>query len=190
MTRDVVVNGRAAKLVVEGSRFEFLREDAEGGLPPARGFSLAAPGSLAEGKRGLNSALRGAREFSIASAGPAAWSVLLDGRAYRVTRGGPGELVVNGRAVTVEILDPRDRRARQSASTQEGAGHVTASMPGRVVRVLVAPGDTVELGQGLVVVEAMKMQNEMKSPKAGRVAQVRASAGADVTAGQVLVIVE
>jgi biotin carboxyl carrier protein len=63
-------------------------------------------------------------------------------------------------------------------------------MPGKVIRVLVAPGDTVEEGQGLVVVEAMKMQNEMKSPKAGRVVEVRARADATVGAGEILVVVE
>jgi biotin carboxyl carrier protein len=59
-----------------------------------------------------------------------------------------------------------------------------------VIRVLVAVGDAVELGQGLVVVEAMKMQNEMKSPKAGRIAEVKTKPGAAVAAGDVLVVVE
>ena len=62
-------------------------------------------------------------------------------------------------------------------------------MPGKVVRVLVAPGDLVEKGQGLVVVEAMKMQNEMKSPMAGIVQQVQAEIGATVMANQILVVV-
>jgi biotin carboxyl carrier protein len=63
-------------------------------------------------------------------------------------------------------------------------------MPGKVVRVLVAEGDTVERGQGLVVIEAMKMQNEMKSPKQGRVVSVHAVAGATVAAGEVVAVVE
>ena len=63
-------------------------------------------------------------------------------------------------------------------------------MPGKVVRVLVEPGDSVEAGQGLVVVEAMKMQNEMKSPKAGRVVEVRTRADAAVAAGEALIVVE
>ena len=63
-------------------------------------------------------------------------------------------------------------------------------MPGKVVRVLVAPGDAVETGQGLVVVEAMKMQNEMKAARAGRVLSVAAREGATVTAGEVLATVE
>lgn len=63
-------------------------------------------------------------------------------------------------------------------------------MPGKVVRVLVAEGDMVEAGQGLVVVEAMKMQNEMKSPKAGRVIEVKAKPDSTVAAGQVLLVIE
>jgi biotin carboxyl carrier protein len=59
-----------------------------------------------------------------------------------------------------------------------------------VIRILVGPGDAVEEGQGLVVVEAMKMQNEMKSPKSGKVAEVRARPEATVSAGEVLVVVE
>ena len=63
-------------------------------------------------------------------------------------------------------------------------------MPGRIVRVLVAAGDEVEVGQGLVVVEAMKMQNELKSPKAGRIAKLTATVGDTVAAGAVLLVVE
>ena len=62
-------------------------------------------------------------------------------------------------------------------------------MPGRLVRVLVAPGDTVQVGQGLAVVEAMKMENEVASPAAGVVSEVRAAAGSSVKAGDVLVVV-
>jgi biotin carboxyl carrier protein len=63
-------------------------------------------------------------------------------------------------------------------------------MPGKVVRVLVAPGDAVEAGQGLLVVEAMKMQNEMKAVRAGRVLTVHTKEGATVAAGEVLATVE
>jgi biotin carboxyl carrier protein len=63
-------------------------------------------------------------------------------------------------------------------------------MPGKVVRLLVAPGDAVTAGQGLIVVEAMKMQNEIKAPRAGRVLEVRAAEGATVAAGEALLILE
>jgi len=63
-------------------------------------------------------------------------------------------------------------------------------MPGKIVRVLAKPGESVEAGQGVVVIEAMKMQNELKSPKKGTVSQILAQEGATVTAGEVLAIVE
>jgi biotin carboxyl carrier protein len=67
---------------------------------------------------------------------------------------------------------------------------VLAPMPGRVVRVLVAPGDEVAAKQGVVVVEAMKMENELRSPKAGRVKEVMVTPGTSVDAGRVLVVIE
>jgi biotin carboxyl carrier protein len=79
---------------------------------------------------------------------------------------------------------------RSGKQGREGVETITAPMPGKVVRVLVAPGDAVEAGQGLVVVEAMKMQNEMKASLAGRVATVPAREGATVAAGEVLATIE
>jgi biotin carboxyl carrier protein len=85
-----------------------------------------------------------------------------------------------------------DRKQRRGAADHgpEGQQPLTAPMPGKVVRVLCAAGDDVSAGQGVVVVEAMKMQNEIKSPKDGRVTEIRVSEGATVTANQVLAIVE
>ncbi|MBC7929115.1 MAG: biotin/lipoyl-binding protein, partial [Rubrivivax sp.] len=71
-----------------------------------------------------------------------------------------------------------------------GRAQINAPMPGKVVRVLVEAGQAVEAGAGLVVVEAMKMQNELKSPKTGTVSEVRVEPGATVNAGDVLVIIE
>jgi biotin carboxyl carrier protein len=117
-------------------------------------------------------------------------SVLLNGRSYRVSKGAGKEIWVNGRLLSMEVFDPRDLRPGQGAAANHGRQEIAASMPGKVVRVLIAAGDTVEEGQGLVVVEAMKMQNEMKSPKSGRVAEVRARPDATVGAGEILVVVE
>ena len=117
-------------------------------------------------------------------------SVLMNGRSYRVSKGAGTEIWVNGRRLTMEVFDSRDLRPGPCATANHGRQEIAASMPGKVIRVLVAAGDTVEEGQGLVVVEAMKMQNEMKSPKAGRVAEVRARPDATVGAGEILVVVE
>jgi biotin carboxyl carrier protein len=88
-----------------------------------------------------------------------------------------------------KIINRKQRRAAADHGP-EGRQRLTAPMPGKVVRVLCAAGDDVSAGQGVVVVEAMKMQNEIKSPKDGRVTEIRVSEGATVTANQVLAIVE
>jgi biotin carboxyl carrier protein len=124
-------------------------------------------------------------EFSIEALGSGAWSVLIAGRVYRVEAG-----FVNGAPLAVELFDPRANRPRQGSAASRGRLNIAAAMPGKVVRVLVSAGDAVEEGQGLLVVEAMKMQNEMKSPKTGRVVEVRAKTDSAVAAGDVLMVVE
>jgi biotin carboxyl carrier protein len=91
----------------------------------------------------------------------------------------------------VTLSDPKRLRGAAAAGGEHGGrAQIKAPMPGKVVRVLVEAGQTVEAGQPVVVVEAMKMQNELKSPKSGTVAELRAAPGATVNAGDVLVIVE
>jgi biotin carboxyl carrier protein len=105
--------------------------------------------------------------------------------------GGTREVQIGDEVFQVKLIDPkRLRGARGAGAEASGRAQVTASMPGKVVRVLVEAGASVEAGDGLVVVEAMKMQNELKSPKSGTVVEVRAGAGATVNAGDVLVVVE
>jgi biotin carboxyl carrier protein len=99
-------------------------------------------------------------------------------------------LWVRSRPFAVEVRDPRSLRGRSRAGDTHGPKKITAPMPGKVVRVLVSEGEEVEPGHGIVVVEAMKMQNEIKSPKKGRVAKILVTGGTAVNAGDVLVIVE
>jgi biotin carboxyl carrier protein len=119
-----------------------------------------------------------------------------DGRVYecRVGRGAQGgetKVEIGGREFAVALFDPRGLRAAAAGGAQSGGrAVVAASIPGKVVRVLVEEGARVEAGAGVVVVEAMKMQNELKSPKAGTVTELRARAGATVNAGEVLAIIE
>jgi biotin carboxyl carrier protein len=91
----------------------------------------------------------------------------------------------------LEILDERRLRMRRAGGkfTLEGPQRIDAPMPGKVTRVLVKVGDQVEEGQGLVVVEAMKMENELKSPKAGKVTELHAVEGAAVESGAKLAVV-
>ena len=101
------------------------------------------------------------------------------------------EVTVGGRAYAVTLADTKRLRSEAAAGGHaHGASEIVAPMPGKVVRVLVEAGAEVEAGAGVVVVEAMKMQNEMKSPKAGRVASLKVSEGATVNAGDVLAVIE
>src|SRR6202162_5489399 len=142
------------------------------------------------------------------------WSCRLDGRDFEIdailTRPDVlslriGNLAYEGKAgrlandlhwwvgstcFAVEVRDPRSLRGRTRAGDDHGPRKITAPMPGKVVRLLVRDGDEVELGAGVAVVEAMKMQNEIKSPKKGTIRKILKSAGAAVNAGDGLAIVE
>ena len=120
---------------------------------------------------------------------PGVYSVVTGGRSYQA-RVEDGVVSIAGRSFRVEVLDPRRWSRERNHREAEGRQNITAVMPGKVVRVLVAQGDQVEAGQGLIVVEAMKMQNEMKAAKAGRVATLAAVAGATVNAGEILATIE
>jgi biotin carboxyl carrier protein len=90
----------------------------------------------------------------------------------------------------VEVRDPRSLRGRVRAVDDHGPRKITAPMPGKVVRLLLSQGAEVEAGTGVLVVEAMKMQNEIKSPKKGTIRKILVSEGTAVNAGDVLAIVE
>jgi biotin carboxyl carrier protein len=133
------------------------------------------------------------RTASLAEVSPAVYSVLLGGRSYEVRvepAQGRSFVAVQGRRFAVEVEDPRRSRRKAAGVLGEGRQSVTAPMPGKVVRLLVSAGDRVEAGQGLLVVEAMKMQNEMKAPKAGVVAALSVREGDAVAAGEVLAAIE
>lgn len=105
----------------------------------------------------------------------------------------PGEVLayLRGRHTSVVVNGRRTGRgAAESGGGAQGEQKLAAPMPGRVVRVLVAPGDEVQVRQPVVVVEAMKMENELRSPKTGRVKDVAVAAGASVEAGRVLMVIE
>lgn len=107
-------------------------------------------------------------------------------------RAGAFDVHVAGRAVPVQVRNGSASRRGRDAAGAAGSGpqRVLAPMPGKVVRVLVAPGDEVKARQGLVVVEAMKMENELKAARDGKVAAVSVVEGQSVEAGAVLVTVE
>ncbi len=162
MNYDLAVDGHPARLSVDGTRYRYERGEGE-----------SAP-----------------RDFSIEPAGEGRFSVLAGARSYEVTLLSSGEISVNGRTFRVEVFNPRGLRSRERGGETQGRRKIVAPMPGRVIRVLVELNQAVEAGQGLIVVEAMKMQNEMKSPRAGRVVEMKTAPSAAVAAGDVLLVIE
>ena len=121
-------------------------------------------------------------------------SLLVDGHSYEIKREQTPtdlHLWVGSTRYGVELRDPRSLQSRRAAAGDaKGPRKLVAPMPVRIVRVLVPEKSEVEAGQGIVVVEAMKMQNEIRSPKKGTVQKLVAAEGANVNAGDVLAIVE
>ncbi len=121
---------------------------------------------------------------------PGVMSLVAEGRQYRCVLDGDG-VVIGGRRYGFSLEDPRSLQGRRgSGGGAQGPRPVKAPMPGRVVRLLVEAGNEVTEGQGVVVIEAMKMQNELKASKAGRVVTVGVAVGDTVGAGDVLLVVD
>ena len=157
--------------------------------PVAGRFRVTVDGVAATGRRRARRRVRPVAAASTATSGdvsrerrssrpaPARGELLV----VRSTAG-PSRSIVNGRRAA--------SRRRRRGGTRDGGQPIVAPMPGRVVRVLVAAGDEVAARQAVVVVEAMKMENELRSPKAGRVKDVAVTPGTSVEAGRVLVVIE
>jgi biotin carboxyl carrier protein len=132
-------------------------------------------------------------EVDAVLARPDVLSLRIGNTAYEVKCervGADLHLWVGGVGFTAEVRDPRSLRGRARTDQDHGPRKLTAPMPGKVVRLLLGPGAEVEAGTGVLVVEAMKMQNEVKSPKKGIVQKILVSEGTAVNAGDVLAIVE
>jgi biotin carboxyl carrier protein len=143
-----------------------------------------------------------------------AWNVRLDGREIAVScarlNAGAMSLVVNGESFDVQcepsgeslrvfvrgtayecsVADPRSLRKKRAGLSETGEQKLIASMPGKVVRIIANVGDQITAGQGILVIEAMKMQNEVRSPKNGHLKKLLVAEGANVVAGEVLAIIE
>jgi biotin carboxyl carrier protein len=122
-------------------------------------------------------------------------SILVDNKAYEIKRErslrGDLHMVIGSARYAVEVQDPRSLRTRRAAAgTEAGPQKLTAAMPGKIVRILVKEKDEVKAGQGILVMEAMKMQNEIKSPKDGRVQKILPAEGSNVNAGDTLAVIE
>ena len=136
-------------------------------------------------------------ELEVHESGPDGYLFISQGRVWDCRVEGPAEsgkkieVIVGTTGYAVTITDPKRLRSAMRASVHgSDAARIVASMPGKVVRVLVEVGAKVEAGDGIIVVEAMKMQNEMKSPKAGTVVALNIQAGATVNGGDMLAVIE
>jgi biotin carboxyl carrier protein len=150
---------------------------------------------LVQGGSGWLCKLSG-REFplDVISTAEGILSILVDGKSYEIkqeTTATQTNIVVGNERFDAVVRDPRSFRSRRRTdSGAEGVKKIIAPMPGTVVRILAPPGAEVEAGQGVLVIEAMKMQNELKSPKKGKVKKLNVAPGAAVDAGQVLAEIE
>jgi biotin carboxyl carrier protein len=165
----VTIDGRAGELQLEqsgeGWGFEYSAEGLE---------AVAGNASVVEVEPGIYSVLWDSRSFEV----KVRWD-----KKSGVVDIGPEHFVV-------EAADPREIDVTGGAGAGQSRHEVLAPMPGRVIRVLVEEGQEVAQGQGIAVVEAMKMQNEMQAGRAGRVTSIRVQAGAAVQAGEVLAVIE
>jgi biotin carboxyl carrier protein len=136
-------------------------------------------------------------ELEIQEFEPTNFLLKSDGRVFdcrvngRPESGKPVEVLVGTDSYLIALTDPKRLRGATSAGAQaDGVFRIIAPMPGKVVRVLAAVGDQIETGAGIVVVEAMKMQNEMKALRAGTIVALNVQVGATVNGGDVLAIIE
>ncbi len=156
-------------------------------------------------QNGLSCLLDGDRfEAEAAEVRPGVYSLLLGGKSFHVQvspraaawSGSPGSgtgdysVQVDGIHYAVSIRDSRRRSRGGPGMTLAGKQNVTAPMPGKVVRILVSEGQQVQSGQGLIVIEAMKMQNEIKGSTSGKVQKVSVREGQAVNAGETLLVME
>jgi biotin carboxyl carrier protein len=182
MTFEIEINGRLRAVTIE----------AVGAAGPAGGRFKVAVRDMAEGTS--NFELRTSNFIDVRTTDLGMSLLFEDGRVVDVatTAQAPGEWLLQ--LPHVDLIAVVDRRRRErghpGAAAAAGEQRINAPMPGRVVRILVKPGDEVALRQGLIVVEAMKMENELTSPKAGRVKEVAVTEGTSVEAGRLLIVVE
>ncbi len=134
-------------------------------------------------------------EAQVSEPEPGIYTVIINQRVYACALerlpNGSTEVVVNGKRFPVAVRDKKRRRGYAGAAASSG-GRATLSspMPGKIVRVLLNEGDEVAAHQGVLVVEAMKMQNEVQSPKTGKVAELKVTEGQTVNAGETLAVIE
>ncbi len=139
------------------------------------------------------------RKYELEASEPEPGVILFkhDNRVYEAViinstmAGDPMHVRIGEREYAIRLIDPKRLRSTGgNTDSADGIVEIKTAMPGKVVRILVTPGAVLEKGDGVLVVEAMKMQNELKAPKAGTVKEVRVEEGATVAAGDILATIE
>lgn len=122
------------------------------------------------------------------------WSIIVDGKVYEVdleVKDGEFEILIKGDSYSMRVLNEQKRALSRVADSAEGGKQViTSPMPGKVVRILVEEGEEVDSQQGVIVIEAMKMENEFKSKSPGKVKEIFISEGDIVEGGDKLLLIE
>jgi biotin carboxyl carrier protein len=130
-------------------------------------------------------------ELEAAEVEPNVWLFKHEGRVFECHVNSDGTISVQSQEFNVKLHDPKRLRGVDAGEAQsEGRAEIKTAMPGKIVRILAQTGAEVAAGDGVIVVEAMKMQNEMKSPKDGIVKEIRFAEGDTVNAGDMLVVIE
>ena len=137
----------------------------------------------------IDGALTQPAQGSVIEVEPSVFLVLHEGRSYEV-RLSTTEAAIDGHRYRYALEDPRQWKGSRASANANAPAAILAPMPGKVIRILVSVGDLVAAGQGIAVVEAMKMQNELKSPRDGRVTAIKATPNQSVNAGAVLALIE
>jgi biotin carboxyl carrier protein len=124
---------------------------------------------------------------------PGIYSVIVDGESFEARIEGTSSnlrIVADGKEYIAAIENPRElKKNRAGAAETQGRQNIVAPMAGKIIRVLVSIGDQVQSGQGLAIVEAMKMQNEIRSPKSGKIERLGVVAGQTVNPGEIIAVV-
>lgn len=157
--------------------------------------AVAAPSPASSGELAYRVRLDGREiQASCVALNYGALSLIVNGKSFDVHCDHTGEalqLALRGTIYECVVSDPRSLRTRKKTGLADsGEQKLTASMPGKVVRIIAATGDQMKAGQGILVIEAMKMQNEVRSPKDGRLKKLLVREGGNVLAGAVLAIIE
>jgi biotin carboxyl carrier protein len=156
-------------------------------------FELSVQETGASVQYALSGGRQTAGEASLVPISPGVYSILLGSRSLTVTlskQEGRYEATSGGQRLFLTLADKRDRSERQRPDAGSGTVELRAQMPGKIISLLVEPGAEVTAGQSVLVIEAMKMQNELKSPKSGTVSKVLVREGETVPANQRLIVIE